>query len=47
MGGSGLVSAVKGSSEHGNEASQSVQCWEFLEWLSNYWLLTKGLHGVI
>jgi hypothetical protein len=29
-------------SEYGNELSSQVNCWEFLDWLSNYWLLEKG-----
>jgi hypothetical protein len=29
------------SREHSNEPSGSVKSWEFLEWLSNYWLLRK------
>jgi hypothetical protein len=29
------------SCEHNNEPSGSVKCWEFLEWLRNYWLFKK------
>jgi hypothetical protein len=32
-----------GSCEHSNEPSGSIKCWEFLEWLSKYWLLKKSL----
>jgi hypothetical protein len=31
-----------GSSEHGNEPSVPVKCWEVLEWLHNWRLLEKG-----
>jgi hypothetical protein len=27
---------VKGSCEHGNEASAFIKCWEFLDWLSDW-----------
>jgi hypothetical protein len=39
---------VAGFYEHGNEPSGSIKCWEFLEWLSDWWLLKKDLghHGV-
>jgi hypothetical protein len=33
---------VVASSEHGNELSGSIKCWEILEWLSDWWLLKKG-----
>jgi hypothetical protein len=29
--------------EHGNELSGSIKGWEFLEFLSDYWLLKKDL----
>jgi hypothetical protein len=32
---------VLGSLDYGNEPSDSTKCSEFLEWLSNYWLLRK------
>jgi hypothetical protein len=32
---------VAGSYEHDNEPSGFIKCWEFLEWLSNCWLLRK------
>jgi hypothetical protein len=34
--------AQDGSSEHGNESSASIKCWEVLEWLHNWQLLKKG-----
>jgi hypothetical protein len=33
----------EGSCEHGNELSDSMRCWEFLECLSSCWLLKKDL----
>jgi hypothetical protein len=33
---------VTDSHEKDNEPSGSVKCWEFLEWLSDCWLLKKG-----
>jgi hypothetical protein len=36
---------VAGSCEHGNEPSGFIKCWEFLEWVSNCWLLKKKLVG--
>jgi hypothetical protein len=33
---------VDGSSDHGNELSSFVKCWEVLEWLHNWSLLEKG-----
>jgi hypothetical protein len=33
---------VEGSCEHGNEPSDSIKCWEILEWLHNWHLLKKG-----
>jgi hypothetical protein len=30
---------VEGCSEHGNEPSGSIKCWEVLEWLHNLQLL--------
>jgi hypothetical protein len=38
----GLDWSVEDSCEHGNEHSGSIKCWEFLEWLHNWWLLKKG-----
>jgi hypothetical protein len=38
----GLDSSGSGPSEHDNEPSGSIKCWQFLEWLSNFWLLRKG-----
>jgi hypothetical protein len=32
---------VFGTLEHGNDPSDSIKYFEFLEWLSNYWLLRK------
>jgi hypothetical protein len=32
----------RGSCEHGNEPSGSIECWEFIEWLHNWQLLKKG-----
>jgi hypothetical protein len=32
---------VADSCEHGNGPSGSIKCWEFLERLSNCWLLTE------
>jgi hypothetical protein len=33
--------------EHGNGISGFIKCWEFLEWLSDLWLLkSTRLHGV-
>jgi hypothetical protein len=32
---------VQDSCEHGNELSGSVECWEILEWLSDWRLLEK------
>jgi hypothetical protein len=29
------------SCEHGNEPSGSIKCGEFLDWLSDCWLLKK------
>jgi hypothetical protein len=31
-----------GLCERCNEPSVSIECWEILEWLSNWWLLKKG-----
>jgi hypothetical protein len=31
------------SCEYGDEPSGSIKCWEFLEWLSNWWLRKKEL----
>jgi hypothetical protein len=33
---------VEGSCEPGNEPSDSIKCWEVLEWLHNWQLLEKG-----
>jgi hypothetical protein len=33
---------VKDCCEHGNEPSDSIKCWEVLEWLHDWWLLKKG-----
>jgi hypothetical protein len=33
---------VEGSCEHGNEPSDSIKCWDILEWLHNRRLLKKG-----
>jgi hypothetical protein len=33
---------VKGCSEHGNEPSASIKCWDVLEHLHNWLLLEKG-----
>jgi hypothetical protein len=30
---------VPGSCEHGNERLGCIQCWDYLEWLSNYQVL--------
>jgi hypothetical protein len=32
---------VVSSCEQGTEFSDSIKCWEFREWLNNYWLLKK------
>jgi hypothetical protein len=32
---------VKGSCELSNVPSGFIKCWEFLEWLSNCWLLKE------
>jgi hypothetical protein len=32
---------VEGSHGHGDEPSGSIKCWEFLEWLRDWQLLTK------
>jgi hypothetical protein len=32
----------KGSYEHGDEPSRSLECWEVPEWLHNWQLLRKG-----
>jgi hypothetical protein len=32
---------VAGFCEHHNELLNSIKCWEFLEWLSNYWLFKE------
>jgi hypothetical protein len=32
---------VAGSCEHGNQLSGSIKFWEFLEWLTDCWLLKK------
>jgi hypothetical protein len=32
----------RGSCERGNEISDSIKCWEVLEWLHNWRLLKKG-----
>jgi hypothetical protein len=46
--GSGLVLSdsglgpIAGSCEHGIEASSSVKFFEFLKWLSNFWLLSSS-----
>jgi hypothetical protein len=29
-------------SEHSNQHLGCIKCWEFLEWLSNCWLLKQG-----
>jgi hypothetical protein len=33
---------VEDSCEHGDEPSDSVKCWEVLEWLYDWHLLNKG-----
>jgi hypothetical protein len=33
---------VDGHCRHVNELSDSIKWWEFLEWLSKYWLLKKN-----
>jgi hypothetical protein len=33
---------VEGSSEHGTEPSNTIKCWEVLQWLRNWRLLKKG-----
>jgi hypothetical protein len=33
---------VEGSCEHDDEPSDSLKCWEVLEWLHNWQLLKKG-----
>jgi hypothetical protein len=33
---------VAGSCEHNNESLHSITCWEFHEWLSNWWLLNNS-----
>jgi hypothetical protein len=33
--------SAAGSSENANYLSCPITFWEFLEWLSNYWLLKK------
>jgi hypothetical protein len=33
---------VEGSCEHGDEPSDSLKCWEVLEWLHNWQLLRNG-----
>jgi hypothetical protein len=33
--------SVAGSCEHGNEPSDFMKCWKFLEWLCECWLLNK------
>jgi hypothetical protein len=33
---------VAGSGEYGNELLGSIKYWEFLEWLSSWWILKKG-----
>jgi hypothetical protein len=43
----GLYSSSSGqTSEHSNEPLGSIKCWEFLEWLSNCWLLMEGLSSI-
>jgi hypothetical protein len=37
----GCVLDSSGSCEHDNEPSGFIKCWQFGEWLSNYWLLKK------
>jgi hypothetical protein len=32
-----------GGGHFGNEPSVSIERWEVLEWLSDWWLLKKGL----
>jgi hypothetical protein len=34
-------SQFEGCCEHGNEPSDSIKCWEVLEWLHNWHLLKK------
>jgi hypothetical protein len=33
---------LEGSSEHGDEPSGFINCWDVLEWLHNWQLLKKG-----
>jgi hypothetical protein len=38
---------VVGSCEQRNEPSSSIEYWEFLEWLNDWWLLRRAnLHEV-
>jgi hypothetical protein len=37
---------VVDSCEHGNEPSVSIKGGEFIDWLSDYWLLEKGFCSI-
>jgi hypothetical protein len=32
---------VEGSCQHSNEPSGSIKCWQFLEYLHNWWFFKK------